>query len=70
MASLFGFAHGRQWASIAMNAMEVLSTPEPGLKTVRFTRDHTRLLGAALPAFHSMGDVIRLFIEGAAGRGG
>ena len=57
------FAHGRQWASITMNAMEVLSTPEPGLQRVRFTSDHKRLLAAGLPAFHLMTDVIGFFTD-------
>lgn len=58
-----GFAHGRQWASITMNAMEVLPTPEPDVRRVRFTTDHKRLLAAGLPAFHLMTDVIRLFTD-------
>ncbi|MDT5012662.1 MAG: hypothetical protein QOH57_4279 [Mycobacterium sp.] len=56
-----GFAHGRQWASFAMNAAEITPTVETGVKSVRFTSDHKRLLVGGWPAFHLMDEVIRLF---------
>lgn len=56
-----GFAHGRPWASIGMNAMETHSTSEEGVSHARFTSDHKRLLGVTLPAFHLMTDLVRLF---------
>jgi hypothetical protein len=58
-----GFAHGRPWASIAMNAMEITPTEVSGVSRVRFTSDHKRLLAAALPAFQLMNTVVGLFAD-------
>ncbi|ANI39575.1 hypothetical protein MYVA_2398 [Mycolicibacterium vaccae 95051] len=56
-----GFAHGRPWASIGMNHMERNGNDdERGVSEVRFTSDHKRLLGVALPAFRLMTDLVRL----------
>jgi hypothetical protein len=62
-----GFAHGRRWATITMNAMEVIqmdnvtATSVPGEKTARFTADHKRLLLAAWPAYQLMNAAVALF---------
>jgi hypothetical protein len=63
-----GFAHGRQWANIAMSALKIGPTTEDGLVTVSFTTDYTRLLAATLPAFDLMTDVVRLLTDRAAAR--
>ena len=61
-----GFAHGRQWANLAMNVMDVQSTSET-TKTVCFTSDYKRLLVAAWPAFQLMNAAVELFTKRAQG---
>lgn len=56
-----GFAHGRPWANLGMNAMEQHATHEEGVVTVRMTTDYKRLAAAALPAYHLMLDVFGRF---------
>jgi hypothetical protein len=56
-----GFAHGRQWASFAMNAAAITPTAQKSVKSVRFTSDFKRLLVCGSPAFELMNEVIRLF---------
>lgn len=56
-----GFAHGRPWANIAMNAMENRGSPEEGVALVRLTTDHKRLLAVTLPAMHLLTDSLRLY---------
>jgi hypothetical protein len=59
-----GFAHGRPWANLGMNIREpqpARQGQEAGILTIRLTTDYTRLLYVALPAFHLMTDVLRLF---------
>jgi hypothetical protein len=56
-----GFAHGRQWANLGMNAMEQQPTEEEGIATIRLTTDHKRLAVATLPSFKLMDDVVGLF---------
>jgi hypothetical protein len=57
-----GFAHGRPWASFAMNEMEILeSSSEHGAVSVKFTSDRKRLLTAAWPAFQLMNAVVDLY---------
>jgi hypothetical protein len=58
-----GFAHGRRWASLGMNATEIKPGPDEGVSTMRFTSDHKRLLGAGWPAHGLMTEVVRLFTE-------
>jgi hypothetical protein len=58
-----GFAHGRQWANLAMNAMELTPTSEEDLKSVRFTTDYKRLLGAGWPASKLMTAAADLLTE-------
>jgi hypothetical protein len=56
-----GFAHGRPWASLGMNAMEKHATEDEGIFTIRMTTDHRRLALATLPAFGLMEQVVGLF---------
>jgi hypothetical protein len=56
-----GFAHGRPWANLFINAMEKHPTEEEGVFDVRFTTDDTRLALATLPAFGLMAAVVGLF---------
>ena len=56
-----GFAHGRPWANLGMNAMEKHPTEQEGIFTVRLTTDHKRLAVATLPAFNLMEEVVGLF---------
>lgn len=56
-----GFAHGRPWANIGMNAMEKRSTADEGVSLVRLTTDYKRLLGIAWPATRLMEDFLRLY---------
>lgn len=56
-----GFAHGRPWANLGMNAMEQHPTDAEGVVTVRMTSDHKRLALATLPAYYLMLDVANLF---------
>jgi hypothetical protein len=58
-----GFAHGRQWASFAMNEAEITPTTEEGVMSVRFTSDFKRLLVCGFPAFQLMNEVVRLFAD-------
>jgi len=55
-----GFAHGRPWANIGMNAMEQLSTTEDVI-TVKLTTDHKRLLAVTWPAVMLLEDFLRLY---------
>jgi len=57
-----GFAHGRPWANLGMNAMvEKHPTEEEGVFDVRLTTDDKRLALATLPAFGLMAAVVGLF---------
>jgi hypothetical protein len=58
-----GFAHGRPWASLAMNEMEIQSISENGVHTIKFTSDYKRLLAAAWPAFELMRVVVALYTQ-------
>jgi hypothetical protein len=61
-----GFAHGRQWASLGMNAVEMMPGPGESVQTVRFTSDYKRLLAAGWPAHILMCEAFRLFNKRAA----
>ncbi len=56
-----GFAHGRPWANIGMNAMEQRPTQDAGVSLIRLTADHKRLLTVAMPAMHLLEDLLRLY---------
>lgn len=56
-----GFAHGRPWANIGMNAMEQRPTEDEQVLLVRLTADHRRLLAVTMPAMHLLEDVLRLY---------
>jgi hypothetical protein len=59
-----GFAHGRPWANLGMSIQEPQPTQEgqeAGVVSLRLTTDYARLLYVALPAFHLMTDVLKLF---------
>ena len=58
-----GFAHGRLWADLGMNEMEIQPTSDEGVSQIRLTTDYKRLLLTTLPAFHLMTDVVRLYTE-------
>jgi hypothetical protein len=55
-----GFAHGRPWASLGMNEIQVSPDEENGVSEVRLTTDHKRLLLSVLPAYYLMEDLVRL----------
>jgi hypothetical protein len=61
-----GFAHGRQWASLGMNLVEMTQGPGESVQTVRFTSDYKRLLAAGWPAHILMCEAFRLFNDRAA----
>jgi hypothetical protein len=61
-----GFAHGRQWASLGMNAVEMTPGPGESVQTVRFTSDYKRLLAAGWPAHILMCEAFRLLNNRAA----
>lgn len=56
-----GFAHGRPWANIGMNAMEQRPTADAGVSLVRLTADHRRLLAVTMPAMKLLEDLLRLY---------
>jgi hypothetical protein len=56
-----GFAHGRPWANLFINAMEKHPTEEEGIFDVRMTTDDKRLALATLPTYHLMAAVVGLF---------
>lgn len=58
-----GFAHGRQWANLGMNDVEINPTTEAGVSAVRTTSDYKRLLAAGRPASLLMAETVRLFTE-------
>ena len=58
-----GFAHGRQWASLSMNDVEINPTAEEGVSAVRTTSDYKRLLAAGRPASLLMAEAVRLFTD-------
>jgi hypothetical protein len=58
-----GFAHGRQWASLGMNDVEINPSAEEGVSVVRTTTDYKRLLTAGWPASKLMAEVVRLFTD-------
>jgi hypothetical protein len=58
-----GFAHGRQWASLGMNDVEINPGADEGVSVVRTTTDYKRLLTAGWPASQLMAEVVRLFTD-------
>ncbi|MCA2303178.1 hypothetical protein JF770_06365 [Mycobacterium intracellulare] len=58
-----GFAHGRQWANLGMNDVEINPTTEEGVSAVRTTSEYKRLLAAGRPASILMAETVRLFTE-------
>lgn len=56
-----GFAHGRPWASLAMNEIRTRSTSDDGVSLVRLTTDHRRILAVTLPTCHLLTDLLRLY---------
>ncbi len=58
-----GFAHGRPWASLGMNAMESRATDDEGVNLVRLTSDPRRILGVTLPAMRLLEDLLRVYQE-------
>jgi hypothetical protein len=58
-----GFAHGRQWANLSINNVEINPTVEAGVSAVRTTTDYKGLLAAGWPAWLLMKETIRLLTE-------
>jgi hypothetical protein len=57
------FAHGRQWANLSMNDVEINPTAEEGVSAVRTTTEYRRLLAAGRPASLLMTEAVRLFTD-------
>lgn len=56
-----GFAHGRPWANLAMNEMQMHPGSEDGVALVGFNSDHKRILSVTMPAMHLLEDLVRLY---------
>ena len=63
-----GFAHGRPWASLSMNDMEILDSNDgDGVLSIKLTSDYKRILAAAWPAGQLMHAVVWLYMHRAKG---
>jgi len=58
-----GFAHGRPWASLGMNAMASRPSDDEGVKLVRLTSDPRRILSVTFPAMRLLEDLLRVYQE-------